>query len=164
LSIRILDYLRRNAIAATALVCSLLALAGAGYAAISIPNGSVGTPQLKNGAVTPPKINHHLIGGYVRAWAVTNNNCQLVASSGGATIVPDNPCTPTGGVLTIAWRGKFPRSRQACVALGLASKVGPPGTTQPAVEADYQGSGQVAVPVAFNPSGGGQGVTVVVIC
>jgi hypothetical protein len=33
---RTLDYLRRNALAALALVCSLLALAGASYAALSL--------------------------------------------------------------------------------------------------------------------------------
>jgi hypothetical protein len=160
--IRILDYLRRHAIALTALGCSLLALGGASYAAISIPNSSVGTAQLRNGAVTPAKVNRGLIGGYVRAWAQTNNGCQLVASSGGARIVSNSACTTTGGALTITWRGKFPRSRHACVAVGIPSQV--PGATQPAVEADYQGGGRVIVPTAVNPSGGGQGVTVVLIC
>ena len=160
--IRILDYVRRNAIAITALGCSLLALAGAGYAAVTLPNGSVGTPQLRNGAVTPPKLDHRSVAGYVRAWAQTNNGCQLVASSGGARVVSNSPCTSTGGALIIAWRGKFPRSRRACVALGIPSEV--PGRTQPAVEADYQGSGRVIVPTAVNPSGGGQGVSVVLIC
>ena len=159
---RILDYLRRNAIALTALGCSLLALGGASYAAINLPNNSVGTAQLRNGAVTPAKINHGLIGGYVRAWAVTNNGCQLVASSGGARIGNDHPCTSSGGGLIITWRGKFPRSRTACVAVGIPSEV--PGNTEPAVEADYQGNGRVIVPNAVNPNGGGQGVTVVLVC
>jgi hypothetical protein len=53
LTVRILDYLRRNAIALTALGCSLLALGGASYAAMSLPNNSVGTAQLRNGAVIP---------------------------------------------------------------------------------------------------------------
>lgn len=156
---RILDYLRRNAIALTALGFSLLALGGASYAAIS---NSVGTAQLKNGAVTPPKLNDRSIGGYVSAWAETNNGCQLVASSGGAKVAPDHPCTSTGGALIISWPGKFPRSRRACVAMGIPSEV--PGNTEPAVEADYEGNGRVAVPTAVNPSGGGQGVTVVLVC
>lgn len=158
---RILDYLRRNAIALTALGCSLLALGGASYAAINLPNNSVGTAQLRNGAVTPAKMNHGLIGGYVRAWAVTNNACQLVTSSGGARIGNDHPCTATGGALIISWRGKFPRSRLACVAVGIPSSA--PGNTEPAVEADYQGNGRVIVS-AVNPNGGGQGVTVVLVC
>ena len=158
---RILDYLRRNAIALTALGCSLLALGGASYAAINLPNNSVGTAQLRNGAVTPAKTNHGLIGGYVRAWAVTNNACQLVTSSGGARIGNDHPCTPNGGALIISWRGKFPRSRLACVAVGIPSSA--PGNTEPAVEADYQGNGRVIMN-AVNPNGGGQGVTVVLVC
>ena len=44
---RTLDYLRRNALAALALACSLLSLAGASYAAFSLPAGSVGTCQLQ---------------------------------------------------------------------------------------------------------------------
>jgi hypothetical protein len=158
---RILDYLRRNAIAFTALGCSLLALGGASYAAVSLPNNSVGTAQLRNGAVTPAKVDQGLIGGYVRAWATTNNGCELVASSGGARIANDHPCTPTGGGLIITWPGKFPR-RSACVAVGIPSEVS--GLAEPAVEADYEGGGRVAVTDAVNPNGGGQGVTVVLVC
>ena len=158
---RILDYLRRNAIALTALGFSLLALGGASYAAVSLPNNSVGTAQLQKGAVTPTKLNQR-IGGYVSAWAETNNACQLVASSRGARIGNDHPCTSTGGGLNITWRGKFPRSRFACVALGLPSSA--PGNTEPVVEADYEGAGRVIVPNAVNPNGGGQGVTIVLVC
>lgn len=158
---RILDYLRRNAIALTALACSLLALGGASYAAVNLPDNSVGTAQLRDGAVTPAKIDHGLIGGYVRAWAITNDGCELVASSGGARIANDHPCSPTGGGLIITWPGKFPR-RFACVAVGIPSEVS--GGKEPAVEADYEGSGRVIVPNAVNPNGGGQGVTVVLVC
>ncbi len=159
MTVRILEYLRRNAIALTALGFSLVALGGASYAAVG---NLVGTAQLKNGAVTPIKLNHGLIGGYVRAWAVTNNGCQLVASSGGARIGNDHPCTSNGGGLNISWRGRFPRSRLACVAVSIPSEVS--GGTEPAVEADYEGSGRVAVTNAVNPNGGGQGVTVVLVC
>jgi hypothetical protein len=107
-------------------------------------------------------VDHGLIGGYVSAWAVSNDACQLVASSGGARIGNDHPCTPTGGGLNVTWRGKFPRSRLACVAVGIPSSV--VGNAAPAVEADYEGSGRVIVPNAVNPSGGGQGVTVVLVC
>jgi len=159
---RIFDHLRRNAIALTALGCSLLALGGASYAAVNLPTNSVGTAQLRNGAVTPPKLNHGLVGGYVRAWAITNDGCELVASSGGASIANDHPCTNTGGALRISWRGRFPQSPHACVAMGIASEV--PGPNEPAVEADYEGNGRVLVPTADNPSGGGQGVTVLLVC
>lgn len=156
---RILNHLRGNVIAYLAL---FVALGGTSYATVNLPTNSVGTAQLRNGAVTPPKINHGLIGGYVRAWAVTNNGCQLVASSGGARIANDHPCTSTGGGLNISWRGRFPRPRLACVALGIPSSAS--GRMEPVVEAEYEGAGQVIVPNAVNPDGGGQGVTVVLVC
>jgi hypothetical protein len=50
-----------------ALVISTLALfvalGGTGYAAIALPSGSVGTKQLKNGAVTEAKVKAHSLGG-----------------------------------------------------------------------------------------------------
>lgn len=39
-----------------ALLALFVALAGSGYAAVRLPKNSVGTPQLKKGAVTPPKV------------------------------------------------------------------------------------------------------------
>ena len=53
---RTLDYLRRNALAALALVCSLLALAGASYAAFSLPANSVGRAQIKNHSIGSVKL------------------------------------------------------------------------------------------------------------
>jgi len=41
-----------------ACVALFVALSGAGYAAISVPRGSVGAPQLKRNAVTTPKIRN----------------------------------------------------------------------------------------------------------
>ena len=42
---------------AVAAIALLVALGGASYAAVSLPRNSVGTAQLKNGAVTPPKVS-----------------------------------------------------------------------------------------------------------
>jgi hypothetical protein len=39
-------------------VAVFIALGGTGYAAFKLPKNSVGTKQLKNGAVTPTKIRH----------------------------------------------------------------------------------------------------------
>lgn len=39
-----------------ALIALFVALAGAGYAAVTLPRNSVGAAQLKKGAVTPPKV------------------------------------------------------------------------------------------------------------
>lgn len=65
---RIIDFLKRNAIAMAAL---FIALGGTSYAAIAIPTNSVGTRQLRNGAVTPTKLASG-IGGEV--FAVTELN------------------------------------------------------------------------------------------
>ena len=42
-----------------ACVALAVALSGAGYAAVALPRASVGTPQLKRGAVTSPKVRNH---------------------------------------------------------------------------------------------------------
>ena len=50
---RILSHLKSNAIAYLAL---FIALGGTSYAAISLPANSVGTRQIRNGAVTIKKV------------------------------------------------------------------------------------------------------------
>ena len=52
----VLRHLRRNVIAYAAL---FVALGGTSYAAIKLPANSVGTRQLKKGAVTAAKIKSH---------------------------------------------------------------------------------------------------------
>ena len=75
-----LNYISHHAIAILALVCSLLALAGASYAATQLPKNSVGNAQIKQGAVAPPKFSKQ-IGGYVRMYAVVNASSKLLYSS-----------------------------------------------------------------------------------
>ncbi len=70
----ILKHVRSNLIAYLAL---FVALGGTGYAATSLPRGSVG----------PQQLNHRLIGGYVRAWATVSARLKLVGGSGGAKVV-----------------------------------------------------------------------------
>jgi hypothetical protein len=122
-----LEYLRRNAIALAALGCALLALAGGTYAAVSLPRGSVG----------PQQLNHKLIGGYVRAWATITSSNRVVGSSGGAQVRSG----PASGLLTVSWRGKFPRSRTACTA--MVTTTSGPGFSQ--LVAFYEGRGSVEV-------------------
>jgi hypothetical protein len=64
-----LAYLRHHALAALALVCSLLSLAGASYAAFSLPAGSVGARELRNGGVTAVKLDPTSVAASIRAWA-----------------------------------------------------------------------------------------------
>src|SRR5438270_13894259 len=122
-----IDYLRRNAIALTALGCALLALAAGSYAAVSLPAGSVG----------PTQLNHRLIGGYVRAWASVTPSNTVVGSSGGARVTGG----PAPGPLTITWPGKFPRSQRACTV--MATTTNTPGFSQ--LGALYEGRGHVVV-------------------
>ena len=72
-------YLHANLLGALAL---FVALGGTGYAAITIPRNSVGTPQLRNGAVTPAKLNGKQIAGTIYAWAYVNANGKVLASHG----------------------------------------------------------------------------------
>lgn len=67
---RALNYIAHHAIAITALVCSILALAASSYAAFSLPAGSVGAAQIRNHVITPVKLNSKSIAGSIRAWAV----------------------------------------------------------------------------------------------
>jgi hypothetical protein len=125
-----IDYLRRNAIALTALGFSLLALAAGSYAAVSLPAGSVG----------PTQLNHRLIGGYVRAWASVTPSNTVLGSSGGARVTGG----PSPGPLAITWPGKFPRSRRACTAVATASS----GSGPSPLNASYEGRGRVLVGIS----------------
>jgi hypothetical protein len=61
----------------------LVALSGTAYAATTLPKNSVGTTQLKNGAVTLPKIAASAQGALKpRAWAMVNSDGTILASSG----------------------------------------------------------------------------------
>jgi hypothetical protein len=53
---------RPSAALVVATIALFVALGGTGYAAIALPAGSVGTKQLKNGAVTSAKIKAHSLG------------------------------------------------------------------------------------------------------
>ena len=74
--LKTLTFIRHNAIALLAL---FVALGGTSYAALSLPAGSVGTQQLRNGAVTSRKLAKHAvtagnlnpksIAGHIADWA-----------------------------------------------------------------------------------------------
>jgi hypothetical protein len=64
--LRPLRHIRNNLVGYIAL---FVALGGTSYAALSLPAGSVGTPQLRNGAITAAKVNPTSIAANVRAWA-----------------------------------------------------------------------------------------------
>src|SRR5579884_4108473 len=58
-------HLRSNLVAYLAL---FVALGGTGYAAANLPANSVGSRQLKNGAVTAKKLDPKSIAASIRAW------------------------------------------------------------------------------------------------
>jgi hypothetical protein len=124
---RTLDYLRRNVLAALALVCSLLSLAGASYAAFSLPPGSVGTRQLRTGAVTSRKLAKHAvtaaaldpksIAGRIADWAQIRADGHVTSSSPKATV---SSTDPTRGIYRVSWH----RSIQSnCIAMANPANV-----------------------------------------
>ena len=91
---RLLDHVRGNVVAYVAL---FVALGGSSYAAFSLPAGSVGTSQLRSGAVTPTKLNSK-IGAYVRAWAVIQGGNQVIAARPRARVSSWDPNFAAGVV------------------------------------------------------------------
>ena len=75
----VLEHIRRNVVGYIAL---FVALGGTGYAAATIPQGSVGSRQIKNHAIDPIKLNPRFINGNVRAWAVVSSSGRVVAGGG----------------------------------------------------------------------------------
>jgi hypothetical protein len=110
---RFLSHARSNSIAYIAL---FVALGGTGYAAASLAPGSVGTKQLRNGAVTPPKLDHHSIGGSVRHWAEINANGTVASSSAKARVIGN----PQQGGYVVSWGDTF-STRCIAVATPVAS-------------------------------------------
>ena len=78
---RILEYLRHHALAMTALVFSILALAGSSYAAFTI-SGS----QILNHTISPSKFNPRYINGSVRAWAIVSPSGTVIRGKGGPRV------------------------------------------------------------------------------
>jgi hypothetical protein len=131
---RALDYLRRNAIAEIALVFSVLSLAGASYAAFSLPANSVGTRQLRAAAVTSRKLAKHAvtaadldpksIAGHIAEWAQIGANGKVTSSSPRATAMIPNPGR---GIYRLSWNRSIPRN---CIALANPANavptLGPP--------------------------------------
>jgi hypothetical protein len=80
---RTINYLRQHALATAALVCSILALAGSSYAAVTI-SGS----QIQNHSIAPVKLDPRFITGNVRAWAIVGPNGHVIAGAGRPRVTP----------------------------------------------------------------------------
>jgi hypothetical protein len=111
---RIIYFMKSNAIA---LIALFIALGGTSYAAVAIPRNSVGTRQLRTGAVTPAKLAGASFGGHILDLAQITPIGKVVmsdpkgartinwnAGSGGTVIwphrIPDG-CFPLAGVSSL---------------------------------------------------------------
>jgi hypothetical protein len=155
-------HLRANAIAYLAL---FVALGGTGYAAVSIPAGSVGTRQLRNGAVTAKKLANGSVApaklssaGSVVFWAKVAQGGQVIASSEPATT-----SQWATGVGRILFRGQVTRKCFALAnGLGVLAYGGVDVLTSPSI------AGKEDLAVFMSPTGtsrfGPLAVEVAVIC
>src|SRR5579859_2085765 len=99
--------MRHNAIA---LVALFVALGGTSYAAFVLPPGSVGTKQLRNGAVTSHKLGKNSvsasaldpksIAGHLADWAQIRANGSVISSRPHANVVVSDP---TRGIYRVYW-------------------------------------------------------------
>jgi hypothetical protein len=111
---RLLAHVRSNAVAYLAL---FIALGGTSYAAFSVPANSVGTPQVRNGAITakkiangaitPSKLDRQTIGGSIGDWAFVNQDGSVIGGSHGVSAsAPAQPGQP----YHVSWGDRFSRS------------------------------------------------------
>jgi hypothetical protein len=128
---RALRHVRSNAVAYLAL---FVALGGTGYAAANLPANSVGNRQIKNGSVTPVKIDRHLITGSIRAWAEVNASGRVVAGEGGPKAQTVRGALTPGQYL-VSWKTTaFAR----CAAIGAIESPGASTVTPGSVVATIQ--------------------------
>ncbi len=121
---RILNHARTNLVAYIAL---FVALGGTSYAAISLPAGSVGTKQLRNGAVTSRKLAKHAvtaaaldpksIAGHIADWAQIRADGHVTSSRPKATVFMKDP---TRGLFELSWNGSIP---SGCIAVANPTNV-----------------------------------------
>lgn len=141
---RILSHLRGQWIGVIAL---FIALGGTSYAAVSIPRNSVGTKQLRNGAVTPKKLSAKSFGGHILMTAVVNASGHVVSSKPRGASTPHWTNLPQGESGWIEWHRPIPKD---CFA--LASLLGPrqprPGDQLPTTQTLFGGTRQAAVAIA----------------
>ena len=162
----VMRHIRGQAVAYLAL---FIALGGTGYAAVTLPANSVGTRQLRTGAVatnqlhnhsvTPVKLASGNIAGYIRAYASvssTGGQGQIIASRPAAKLIGWVTTGPSPGGI-IQFSQPAPKS---CFA--LATIEGGPDATYATAQlsggphsgaavgvniAPLQGTGNVFLPV-----------------
>ncbi len=81
---RVLNHVRHNVIAYLAL---FVALGGTSYAAISVPNNSVGAAQIRNHSITPVKFNSKSIAASISAWVILQWKGSHIAATASSSHV-----------------------------------------------------------------------------
>ena len=166
---RLLHHIRSNAIGYAAL---FVALGGTSYAAVAIPAGSVGTLQLRNGAVTGSKLaksavsaanlNPSSISGRIADWAQVRSDGQVTPSSPRASATMSNP---TQGLYQVSWHRSI---AQNCIAIANPVNVGPINASASATTAGPFGRGHAThiIVSTFDASGNNvpENVNVLIIC
>ena len=120
--LKTLTFIRHNAIALLAL---FVALGGTSYAALTLPTNSVGARQIRNGVITPVKLNRSAISGSVRMWARIDASGRLVGSAPRARVVSwsSSPgASHSGGIVN--WSRRVPAG---CFAVATAESYPAPG-------------------------------------
>lgn len=120
---RILISVRSNLIGWIAL---FVALGGTGYAAVSLPAGSVGSSQLRNHSITAVKFNPRFINGSVRAWVVAAANGAVLSGAGKPSVHIVNGGVP--GVYGVTWNRVAIPSQRGCFAVTGTTGMSGPGT------------------------------------
>jgi hypothetical protein len=118
--IRLLGHARANVVAYLALLLAGLALAGGAYAALAVPDNSVGARQIRNHSIGPVKFDPRAIGGSVRHWARVDATGRIVASGSRAR---DLTPASSQGVYLITWSDSF-SNRCAAIATVLGPVAG----------------------------------------
>lgn len=137
------------------LIALFVALGGASYAAVSLPNNSVGTAQIKNNAVNYKKIATHTIG----LQRIDATKVQVRVSG---------TCKNASAINTIAQGGKVTCQSTLPTQFGASSDSSTVGTTSATVVSKILPAGNyllTAVPYAtINPSNTAAGQQVQVTC
>lgn len=135
---RALNHMRANAVAYIAL---FVALGGTGYAATSLPAGSVGVQQIRNHVITPGKFNPRFIRGSVRLWAGVSAAGRLVAGGGGAKLVPPTGAADAGIFALEPSRGSRTAIPRRCAVVASVDDSSPlPGIANGEVKAFSKGT------------------------